>query len=451
MQCRQSSTVFSSSMVLRAWAMLFAFSCTTAAGQAKHELATFSGADGIGPVAGVLSDRVGNLYGTTQYGGSGYGVIFEVSPQAKSVGAWTETILYSFSSFLDGSSPSGPLIEDRSGNLYGTTEYGGTSDLGTVFELSPPGVSGGSWTKQTIYSFRGSPDGEVPLGNLVMDGSGNLYGTTSYGGRCNWGSVFELSPPAAQGGGWLEKVLHNFSYTCGGVTTYDGGIPLAGLTLGNGGAVYGTTYDGGRPYQGTVFRLDPPSAHHSDWIEEVIYVFAGGSDGAEPTSSLILDGQGNLFGTTEFGGNSNCYFMIPGCGTVYELSPPRTVGSSWTKTTLYTFAGGADGANPIAGLAVDTKGNLYGSTSGGGSTACDTNFSEGCGVVFELSPPSELGLSWTPTTLYSFRGNADGQAPMGGVVLDNSSRLYGTTFGGGDKGCLWYSTKGCGTVFEIVP
>jgi uncharacterized repeat protein (TIGR03803 family) len=320
------------------------------------------GSDGKYPSSGLVRDSNGNLYGTTSQGGSsscGCGVVFEVDPSG------TETVLYSFTQ-TDGEYPSGGLIFDAHGDLFGTTSNGGTYGNGAVFELIPK--SDGTWTEQVLYSFiDNSGDGANPDSGVVMDNAGNLYGTTESGGNNPGdGIVFELKH---SGSGWKESILYSFT---GGA---DGGRPFAGLAI-HDGNLYGTTISGGSG-AGAVFELQPGS---TGWTETVIYAFKGHPDGANPEAGVIFDKSGNLYGTTYSGGWRYCFI---GCGTIFKLTPKS--GGGWQETVLYHFNGRGvgDGENPEAGLLQDAKGHLYGTAPvGGGAKACPF----GCGVVFDLSP-----------------------------------------------------------------
>jgi uncharacterized repeat protein (TIGR03803 family) len=314
----------------------------------------YNGTDGFTPLAGLIFDKAGNLYGTTVGGGSnGWGTVFELTP---SNGSWTETILNNFSNF-DGSSPTGGLIFDNSGNLYGTTLYGGTNSDGTVFELTP---SNGSWTETVLHSFTGS-DGMYPdtyHAALIFDKAGNLYGTTEEGGSNGYGTVFELKP---SNGRWTESVLHSFPLTAG-----DGSSPLGGLIFDNSGNLYGTTLYGGTNSDGTVFELTPSNG---SWSETILHSFTY-DDGSEPAAALIFDNVGNLYGTTNTGGSN-------GYGTAFKIDTTNQ------ETVLQSFGAGTDGKYVQgSSLVMDSTGNLYGTTSGGG-TAND-------GVVFEITPLSLL-------------------------------------------------------------
>lgn len=357
----------------------------------------------------------------------------------------------------DGAQPQSGLIADGAGNLYGTTELGGTGTCwsdsaivgcGTVFELIPPATRRGPWTQTILYSFQPRPDGNWPIGGLVFDRSGNLYGTTIQGGsgRCEvngpivgCGTIFELMPPSSPGGDWTEVVLYSFGTNGNG----DGAGPQAGLIFDTGGNLYGTTEFGGKasttcPYDcGTVFKLSPTQG--MGWLETVLYRFQG-PDGRTPLGGLLLDPSGRLYGTTVDGGAF-------GYGTVFKLTPPAP-GGQWTESLLYEFTGGPDGAGPEAALIHDQHGNLYGTASGGGMTSC----SPSCGVVFELVPPSDPGGVWSETTIWEFSGGNDGASPFGTLLFDKTGNLYGTTaFGGTPETCTYTGNIGCGTVFRLKP
>ncbi len=255
------------------------------------------GNDGISPVAGLITDSAGNLYGTTQLGGKNhFGTVFKLAPDG------TETVLYRFcfqgDPCTDGGSPYAGLIKDKAGNLYGTTAEGGTYSGGTVFRLAPDG------SETVLYSFARGSDGAYPKAGLIADSAGNLYGTTASGGGTGCGgygcgTVFKLAPEGT------ETVLYAF-------TGNDGAYPEAGVITDSAGNFYGTTQQGGTNDNGTVFKLAP------DGTETVLYSFAGGSDGSLPFAGLIADKKGHLYGTTSEGGSTRCYGF--GCGTVFKLN-----------------------------------------------------------------------------------------------------------------------------------
>jgi uncharacterized repeat protein (TIGR03803 family) len=431
------------SIQLRAVSIVFVISLSLTSGWAAdsetvlYNFVNYN--DGTHPLAGLIMDAAGNLYGTT-YGGSfgGGGTVFELWPSTG--GGWTETVLYHFDhGNSDGAFPSAGLIMDGAGNLYGTTNNGGFADIwgngcycGTVFELSP--IEGGGWRETKLHSFGYGGDGAYPgYAGVIMDAAGNLYGVTGYGGIYGYGIVFELSPRA--GGGWTETVLHSFG------NGDDGSWPQGGLTVDSAGNLYGTTFwggiyrhcTGGNGGCGTVFELSPSPG--GGWTETVVHSF-NGVDGWGPRSTLILDADGNLYGTTEAGGVNPCAGESAGCGTVFELSP--SPGGGWTETVLHTFGHPAtDGSQPWTGVTMDAAGNLYGATLDGGVY--------GYGTVFEMSPRE--GGGWTETVLHSFNGT-DGLSPYGLPITDQADNLYGTTYGGGSS---TFCPGGCGVVWEITP
>jgi hypothetical protein len=335
----------------------------------------FTGADGGNPAAGLVFDAVGNLYGTTYFGGPNQcnaggpdtcGVVFKLAPNPD--GNWTETVLHSFTGGADGALPSAGLIFDAAGNLYGTAQIGGTPGCGglgcgVVFKLTPN--PDGTWTESVLYSFKGVPDGSSPFGRLIFDSHGNLYGTTSVGGDAGQdrGTAFKLVPNPD--GTWTESVLHSFT---GGA---DGGSPYAGVTLDADGNPYGTTYYGGdeaTPGNGVVWKLAPNP--DGTWTETVLHSFTGGPDGGYPRADLIFDAAGSLNGTTAAGGDLNA--CGGGCGVVFKLTPTN---GSWSEVVLHAFLG--YGKLPESPVFLDPQGNLYGTTSEGSN-----NF----GLIFEITP-----------------------------------------------------------------
>jgi uncharacterized repeat protein (TIGR03803 family) len=345
----------------------------------------YPGRDGAWPLAGLIFDKSGNLYGTTSYGGYGCGygcgIVFELVKGAN--GKWTEKVLHRFHG-NDGGGPSGGLVFDSSGNLYGTTAYGGppncNSGCGLVFELTPDG--NGDWKEKVLHNF-GPTGGSAPVGNIIFDAAGNLYGVTQNGGEYTGycqidgcGTVFELTPRAT--GKWREKALHSFCAT----NCEDGATPYAGLTFDAAGNLYGSTYYGGSGgcfdgFQygcGVVFRLRPGG--YGEWKYDVIKAFSGNYDGANPYANLIFDTAGNLYGTGASGG-------YRGSGAVFRFTPEEN--GDWTETVLYGFRVREDGITPYGGVTFDASGNLFGTTAYGGH---ETNYcgTGGCGVVFEITP-----------------------------------------------------------------
>jgi len=327
------------------------------------------GNDGAYPTARVVPGPNGTLYGTTIEGGPGYGVVFNLTPPANLICGttrcpWTETPLYQFSGGTDGYGPtSGDLVFDRAGDIYGMTEFGGSTAHGNVYELTP---SGGSWTASVLYSFGGGQDGEFPYGGVIFDQAGNLDGTTRQGGgtgclsSVGCGTVFQL---VSSGSSWTENILYRFQ---GGT---DGGFPESGVILDASGNMYGTTSIYGNVACnsgfgcGAVYEL---ALSGGNWTFSTLYDFATGGGG--PVAPLIMDSEGNLYGTTLLDGANRF-------GNVFKLSPAQ---NGWTYTDLYDFTGGSDGGEPMSNIVFDAQGNLYGTTYEGGTN--------NLGVVFEITP-----------------------------------------------------------------
>jgi uncharacterized repeat protein (TIGR03803 family) len=348
-----------------------------------------------------------------------------------------ELVIHKFGKAGDGAVPSSGFVIDAMGNLYGVTAEGGSAKAGTVYQLTPPVPPSGAWTETVLYSFTGNGsngDGMRPVGDLVFDGFGNLYGVTNQGGAFGEGTVFELSPPSRPDGAWSQSVLYSF------MGPDDGAGPSAGLIFDTAGNLYGTASAGGTADDGLVFELSPPMSQGNPWTEAVLYVFRGGDDGAEPVSSLVFDPQGNLYGTTFVGGGHfDCNNGLIDCGTVFELSPPSRSGDAWTEAVLHAFRS-TDGQFPQAGLVINSSGALAGTASAGGPGSS--------GVVFGLQPTSQPGGGWSFKILYSFMGQTflDGSGPLAELTLGNDSVLYGTTAGGGsaNQGTVFRLTKaGC--------
>jgi uncharacterized repeat protein (TIGR03803 family) len=378
----------------------------------------------------------GGLYGTA-FGNSSDGVVYK----------WTSANglqnLFQFpTSGADGLNPNGGLIRDSAGNLYGTTNSGGffgTSysncyyGCGVVFELSPAG--GGSYTFSILHEFKGygfGSDGTEPQAGLAMDSSGSLYGTTFGGGtseNCGLGSegglgcgtVFKLTHA---GSSWSFSTIYNF--TGGG----DGKFPMAGVTVGSSGSLYGTTSGGGSSNNGEVFRLDPMA---SGYLKTTLYKFQGGrSDGSYPASTLYVNSASAVYGSTVEGGTA---------GTLFKLTT-NTTGSGYQEKWVYAFSGSSTsifaGVNP-SGVIPDSGGDLYGTTQYGG--AC-------CGTVFKTGPSTG-----TTTTIYSFESHAalDGAEPVGGLSISGSNFVGVTVLGGNNSECPGSGLKsGCGTIFQMT-
>jgi uncharacterized repeat protein (TIGR03803 family) len=384
--------------------LFVAAAITTRPARAQTEtvLHSFTYDDGSTPSAGLTSDGAGNFYGTTPYGAGG-GTVFELSPNGS--GGWNATVLHRFTGGADGNIPVGPVIFDSVGNLYGATSSGGAYNEGTVFELSPAGTS---WTETILYSFAGKGAGAYPETGLIMDQAGNLYGGTFY-------TVFELSP---SGGGWTERVIYGLGKS---------EFISDSLTMDANGNIFAAA-------SSNIFELSPNGK--GGWLRRVIHTFTGGpKDGAYAQGTPVFDQAGNLYGTTSGGG----YGVGVGKGTVYELSPGKN--GKWTEKILHRFHGGKDGDDPFSGVVLDASGNIYGTARGAGKS--------NDGTVFELVAPVGTG-SYEPKPLWSFNGT-DGDSPYGTLVLDNAGNLYGTTYRGGSLEGPCGGTLGCGVVFKITP
>ena len=302
------------------------------------------GSDGAGPAFGTLATNNGALFGTTE-GGGYFGTAFRVMPHGK---GWRENVVHSFGRGTDGAEPVGGVVFDTAGNFYGTTLLGGTGGNGTVFKVTPSGI------EHVIYRFKGGTDALNPAAGVTLDAKGNLYGTTSFGGANGIGAIYKLSPA---GSGWKETILYNFQ----GMD--DGQNPVGGVILNKAGHIFGSTFDGGANGGGIVYELSPSG---KVWKLTVLYSFTGGYGG--PYNKLTFDAKGSLYGTTN-GEGAN------GLGSVFKLTPKN---GQWKLTDLYDFVGGSEGGSPYGSLAVDAKGNIFGTAVVGGS--------DNQGVVFEITP-----------------------------------------------------------------
>jgi uncharacterized repeat protein (TIGR03803 family) len=411
------------SMLLSALACAaIAFSLAVRAqAQTESVLYSFSGAaDGALPNGGLISDGAGNLYGTafaggdlSVCGGGGCGVVYKLSPSSN---GWTETVLHTFSGG-DGANPSAGLIFDAKGNLYGTTSAGGRftcqgDGCGVIFQLSP---TSSGWKEKVLYNFGGTSDGSAPTFPLTFDAAGNLYGVAQSGGNTTNCSGFSYGCGVAfklwhESSGWSFQALYVFSDA-------DSSGPASGFLLDARGNLFGT----GTYASGVVYELSPTAS--KTWKDIVIYYFTE-PIGYSP-QGLVFDAEGNLYGPTVYGGTGggiiDCEDKQPGCGTVFKLS--RGSGG-WTESALHEFTG-AD-ASPLGSLVFDAADNLYGTDSV---------------EVFELSRGSNGG--WTKTALHTFAGAGDGKDPRGSLLLDKADDIFGVTLAGG--------FSGAGTVFEIAP
>jgi uncharacterized repeat protein (TIGR03803 family) len=374
------------------------------------------GVDGRDPATALTFDSAGNAYGTTAAGGDfDLGAVFQLTPSG---GGWVETVIYSFTGGNDGSDPHGGVILGADGNLYGTAVAGGSGGIctgdgcGVVYKLTP---FGGQWSETTLYSFKGGTDGWGPGGRVVFDAAGNLFGTTPNGGRHSFGTIFKLTP--TMNGTWDERVIHSFTGGKDGATG-----SLGDLIFDAAGNIYGVAEQGGANGAGTVYKLSHSPT--GGWILTTLYAFKGMPDAAFPFGGLIFDANGNLYGTTYFGGTA-------GMGTVFQLAPGPN--GTWQENILYSFLGGTDGSLPTSTLIFDSRGRLFGTTSAGGRLTCD------CGTVFRLTL---FGGSWNERIVHLF-GGSDGFAPNYGLTFNPAGDLYGATPAGG--------TFHVGMIFKFTP
>jgi len=380
---------------LLAAALMFAMFCaitnSPAQGQTFTVLYNFDGAShGGDPYASLLRDAAGNLYSTVGYGGgtSFSGGVFKVAPDG------TETMLYSFTGGADGAFPFSPVVRDSAGNLYGTTTQGGSANAGVVFKVNPNG------TETVLHSFTGGTDGVDPVGGLVRDKAGNLYGTTSQGGTSNDGIVFKISPSGK------ETILHTFT---GSAT--DGKYPsYTSLLMDAKGNFYGVTEEGGSADGGILYKLTKAGKL------TILHSFTGGTtDGCNVLGTPFMDAAGNFYGTTS------------SCGT-HTLGTVWKVSKDGKEKLLHSFAGGtSDGEYPLAGVIMDAAGNLYGNTETGGAS--------NVGTVYKISKTGKF------TLLHSFDGT-DGKYPYGSFAQNSKGTIFGSTLNGG--------TIGYGTVWKIT-
>jgi uncharacterized repeat protein (TIGR03803 family) len=334
-----------------------------------------------------------------------------------------QTVLYAFKGGKTPASPSSGVVSDSAGNFYGVTSAGGTHNYGTVYELTEvlTGKAKGTWKLKVLHSFAGgTKDGEGPVGNLVLDSSDILYGVTQTGGAHGVGVAFQLAKPVS--GAWKETLLYHF-----GASASDGYLPQAGLIFDSAGNLYGTTSGGGTAGQGTAFELVAQKT--APWKETILHGFGSGNDGAIPVAALLMDKAGNLYGTTMAGGGSQaCFGLYAGCGTVFELTSSKGI---WSEKILYALQnnGFNDGNYPLAGVALDAAGNLYGTAYGNQSEQDGDT-----GWMFQLA---KSGNNWTYNEILYLgcdQSCPDGAYPMAGLAFDSVGNFYGATTLGGNYG-----------------
>jgi len=402
-------------------------------------------------------------------------VILMSALAAGSAHSQTYSVLHDFHLGKSGNRPF-EVVASKTGEIFGQTISGGGSTqcgtngfgqpagCGTIFKMR----ADGSGYRQ-VYSFSGLADGATPSGTLVFDKKGNVYGVTAAGGANGHGTVFQLSPPSAPGGAWTETTLYDF-------TTDDEGFRYSGLAVDGAGNVY--VIDPGYPFaNGTIFELSPAGNRGGPWTYQLLYTFAGGTDGGLPSGALAIDSAGNIYGTTQFGGTTGCYNY--GCGTVYQLRPPKNPGDPWIKHLIYAFTGASDGSEPFGGVILH-NGMLYGGTAFTGDLGGGTVFQlslpggvpnlvvlhscglEGAspasvafdaagnlysattylfGTVFMLTPAN--GGNWPETILHNFQGGSDGYGPVG-TLASGPFGVVGVTEGGETK-------QDVGTIYLVAP
>jgi uncharacterized repeat protein (TIGR03803 family) len=390
-------------------AFVFLFVLVAAAGAQTYSILGSFGIDGADVFATPLIDNLGNVFGTTEGGGTGCGSVYELENNGG--GGYTNETLHNFTCGADGRNPYGGVVMDSQGNLFGTAWLDGAGGL--VYELVNHG--GGSYTFEAIHTFAGGPGGRTPVGDLAIF-KGNLYGVTETGGGgdCKGNSCGTVYRLTRSGGNWVETLPHAFRD--GG----DGEWPFAGVAIDSEGNIYGTTFKGGSFGLGTVFKLSPQGS--GGYKKTSLHSFAGAADGCTIYSGVVLDSAGNLYGTAVACG-------ADAQGTVYQL---KRSGSKYGFRVILTFNGknGNGPSDQFGHLALDSAGNVYGTAAYGGDY--------GNGRVFKLTAGSFLY-----TDLHDFNAEGgDGYTPFGGVTLDSLGNLYGTTFYGG--------YAGYGTVWEIA-
>jgi hypothetical protein len=452
-------------LVLLAALLAWAWSANAATTSRMSMMYNFLGGDDGARVFGNLTWFNGKIYGATSYGGVGCpaaacGVVAQLTPPANSGEAWTETTIHFFNGVgVDGSHPYSGLTVGRSGGvLYGTTLDGAggcpNHGCGSVYQLLPPLPNQTAWRETILHNFAAANDGTIPSAGVIQDQTGALYGVTTHGGNAGCGGegcgvVYRLARPQSGQTAWTETILYRFK---GGA---DGYYPVGGLMLDGKGGLYGTTFWGGVGCAGygcgVVFHVSPPKTGPADWTYEIIHKFTGAVDGSAPSAMLSGDGKGHLFGTTTGGGGKGCP-DTEGCGTIFELLPPTNTNPKWGLVSVYRFHGGTDGASPYSGLTFASNGlAIYGTTVAGGTgnpagnTCAPFN---GCGTIYRLHHSASSG--WQENVLFRFQNSGIGANPYGGVILDSGeTTLYGATARLGYRGSNPCGGNGCGRAFAF--
>jgi uncharacterized repeat protein (TIGR03803 family) len=407
-RCKRS---MSKVLTISAAVVILACGAWAAAPQIIYSFA--GGSDGEYVDSDLVIDGAGNLYGTSVQGGQfGSGTVFQVTPTGDGS---THTVLYSFTGGADGGEPYKGVTLDSQGNLYGTAVTGGAGSCeggcGVAYKLTN---SGGVWTQTVIHTFTGGDDGSGPGSGLTVGWHGTIYGVTPTGGANGQGVVYQLKP--MPDGTYKLTVLHAFT---GGV---DGAGGSAGRLLLHSGSLYGVTTAGGANGKGVAFEITPT---HGVWQFTTLYAFKGQPDAGFPYSTLTMDVQGRLYGTTYYDGAHNL-------GSVYQLTLRHD--GTWREQVLYSFKGGTDGSGSIGNVVIDRTGAIYGTTSAGGAS-CN------CGVIFKVT--HRFDGSWKETVRYRFKGAPDGAFAYNGMVGDSVGNFYGTTVHGG--------TTDDGVIYKLTP
>jgi len=391
--------------------------------------------DGVLPDGGLVAGKFGYLYSTTNQGGSaGWGTVYEMIPPTGAGGAWTETILHSFQNGSDGAEPVGSLTVDDSGDLFGTTFYGGLginqNSYGIAFELTPPADPSGQWTYTILCNFDSGTVAINPNGGMILDEHGNLYGTSDAG---TTNEFYCGDYPCGNVYELQPPSTSGGSWTGRSIYNFftqgtTDGIGPNGIVFGP-GVIYGTTTEGGENNSGTIFQLTPPDRPNGTWTEKILYNFLLGY--GSPLGGLVLGPKGSLFGSTQVGGPH-------GYGSIYQMTLEE---GTWNENILYSFTGGSDGGYPVSVMRGE-DGNLYGATSGGAIQNGEGCLPGGAGTEFALTPTSG---GWQEITLHQFAGGTDGCNPAG-RPLQRSNSLFGVTEYGGSPP---YGLGG--TVFRVTP
>jgi uncharacterized repeat protein (TIGR03803 family) len=399
---------------------LLLLSVARAAATEKVLYAFTGGSDGGGPSGALAFDASGNIFGTTHFGGIvtcggfvGGGCGVVFELSPNGNGTWTETPIYAFADGADGGFPNSGVLLDGAGNVYGTASTGGSAACSIGCGVVYQLLKSSTFTEYVLHTFSG-PDGQFPNASLFPSPPITQYSTTVYGGKYGNGTVFSMQ--STPDDGWSENVVYSFT------GKDDGSKPYAGVVQDKSGNLYGTTYPSDSYNNGVVYELRPRP--NGTWKERILHAFGSSPDGSNPYAGVIIGSRGTLFGTTINGGKN-------GGGTVYELS--RTAPATWQETILHSFGSGNDGRQPYNGVIEDRAENLYGTTLFGGK--------HNYGTVYVLTPqPSGM---WKERILYNFTGKADGGYPSPGLLRDPAGNLYGATSNGG--------VHGAGVIFEITP